>query len=224
VVEAVDGGASFQKSFNNRRSGEQVLLVCFVVQYVGYNITVVPAVLFCRYRQSRRSVIFGSGALSGLSMTVPFALTFACLMRFWPDPLVIDAEVPWLPMLTAGAEGRGGAGLWIGLFGIVAGWTLLETAVGSIHALIDRVERNLVDLPRAWRPRSGELTPWQLTVASLALLALAAGLSTIGIVDLIAGGYGTLASVFILFVVLPLLTVGVWKITRSNRKSVPDNS
>lgn len=121
MVEALDGGASFQESFNNRRSGEQVLPVCFAVQYVGYNITVVPAVLFCLYRQSRRSETFGSGTLSGLSMTVPFAQTFACLLRFWPDPLVIDAEVPWLPMLTADAEGRGDAGLWIGLFGIVAG-------------------------------------------------------------------------------------------------------
>ena len=59
----------------------------------------------------------------------------------------MDAEVPWLRLITSAADGRaGGAALWIAVFGVVAGWTLVETAVGSIHALVHRVERNLGDL------------------------------------------------------------------------------
>ena len=89
-------------------------------------------------------------------MTVPFALTLACLLRF-PQASVMEAEVPWLPMITSAADGRaGGPALWIAIFGLVAGWTLIETAVGSIHALLRRVESNLDDLPRRWRPASGE--------------------------------------------------------------------
>lgn len=182
-------------------------VVITAVLYVAYNVAVVPAVLFCLHRQTRRSETFASGILSGLAMTIPFALTLACLLRF-PHPSVMEAEVPWLRLIGTAADGRGGgAALWIAIFGLVAGWTLIETAVGSIHALLHRVERNLGDLPRRWRPASGALTPRQKALTAVLVLAAAAGLSTIGIIDLVARGYGTLAWGFIALIVLPLFVV-----------------
>ena len=177
------------------------------VLYVAYNVAVVPAVLFCLHRQTRRSETVASGVLSGLAMTIPFALTLACLLRF-PHPSMMEAEVPWLQLIGTAADGRaGGAALWIAIFGLVAGWTLIETAVGSIHALLHRVERNLGDLPRRWRPASGALIPRQKALTAVLVLAAAAGLSTIGIIDLVAKGYGTLAWGFIALIVLPLFVV-----------------
>ncbi len=185
--------------------------------YVAYNVAVVPAVLFCLHRQTRRSETIASGVLSGLAMTIPFALTLACLLRF-PHPSVMEAEVPWLRLIGTAADGRaGGPALWIALFGIVAGWTLIETAVGSIHALVHRVERNLGDLPRRWRPASGALTPRQKAITAVGVLAAAAGLSTIGIIDLVARGYGTLAWGFIALIVLPLLVVVPHRAARAAR-------
>ncbi|MDE2921482.1 MAG: hypothetical protein OYL92_06670 [Acidobacteriota bacterium] len=182
-------------------------VVITAVLYVAYNVAVVPAVLFCLHRQTRRSDTFASGILSGLAMTIPFALTLACLLRF-PHASVMEAEVPWLRLIGTAADGRaGGAALWIAIFGLVAGWTLIETAVGSIHALLHRVERNLGDLPRRWRPASGALTPRQKALTAVLVLAAAAGLSTIGIIDLVARGYGTLAWGFIALIVLPLFVV-----------------
>ena len=182
-------------------------VVITAILYVAYNVAVVPAVLFCLHRQTRRSETFASGILSGLAMTIPFALTLACLLRF-PHASVMEAEVPWLRLIGTAADGRaGGAALWIALFGLVAGWTLIETAVGSIHALLHRVERNLGDLPRRWRPAAGELTPRQKALTAVLVLAAAAGLSTIGIIDLVARGYGTLAWGFIALIVLPLFVV-----------------
>ena len=52
------------------------------IQYVAYNVAVVPAVLFVLHRQTRRSETFSSGVLAGAAMTIPFALTLACLLRF----------------------------------------------------------------------------------------------------------------------------------------------
>ena len=182
-------------------------VIVAAVLYVAYNVAVVPAVLFCLHRQTRRSETFSSGALAGVAMTVPFALTLACLLRS-PQASVMEAEVPWLPLIGAAADGRaGGAALWIAIFGLVAGWTLIETAVGSIHALLRRVESNLDDLPRRWRPASGRLTRAQKAGTAVGVLVAAVGLSTFGIIDLVARGYGTLAWGFIALVVVPLFVV-----------------
>lgn len=190
-------------------------VVITAVLYVAYNVAVVPAVLFCLHRQTRRAETFASGILSGLAMTIPFALTLACLLRF-PHASVMEAEVPWLRLIGTAADGRaGGAALWIAIFGLVAGWTLIETAVGSIHALLHRVERNLGDLPRRWRPASGALTPRQKALTAVFVLAAAAGLSTIGIIDLVARGYGTLAWGFIALIVLPLFVVVPYRAFRT---------
>ena len=165
------------------------------------------------------SETFSSGALAGVAMTVPFALTLACLLRF-PQASVMDAEVPWLPMITSAADGRaGGPALWIAIFGLVAGWTLIETAVGSIHALLRRVESHLDDLPRRWRPASGRLTRVQKAGTAVGVLVAAAGLSTFGIIDLVARGYGTLAWGFIALVVVPLFVVVPYRAFRGAGRS-----
>jgi uncharacterized membrane protein YkvI len=187
-------------------------VVVSAIQYVGYNLAVIPPVLFCLYRQTRRAETVASGLLAGVAMTVPFALTFLCLMRFWPDEDIFHAEVPWLPMLET--AGGGWAPLWIVIFGVVVGWTLLETAVGVIHAVVDRLERNLGDLPRRWRPASGTFQPWQRAALSLGVLILSVLLAQFGIIALVAEGYGALAWAFIGLLALPLLTVGAICIVR----------
>ena len=193
-------------------------VIVAAVLYVAYNVAVVPAVLFCLHRQTRRSETFSSGALAGVAMTVPFALTLACLLRS-PQASVMEAEVPWLPMIGAAADGRaGGAALWIAIFGLVAGWTLIETAVGSIHALLRRVESNLDDLPRRWRPASERLTRAQKAGTAVGVLVAAAGLSTFGIIDLVARGYGTLAWGFIALVVVPLFVVVPYRALRAAKQ------
>ena len=200
-----EGAAAAQPPPGSEAGALEVTIAALL--YVAYNVAVVPAVLFCLHRQTRRSETFASGILSGLAMTIPFALTLACLLRF-AQPSVMDAEVPWLRLITSAADGRaGGAALWIAVFGVVAGWTLVETAVGSIHALVHRVERNLGDLPRRWRPASGELTPRQKALTAVLVLAAAAALSTVGIIDLVARGYGTIAWGFIALIILPLFVV-----------------
>lgn len=192
------------------------------IQYVGYNLSAFPPVLFCLHRQTTRRQTFTSGLLAGIAMTFPFALTFLAMMRFWPDPAILGAEVPWLPLLERASAGRGGPALWTAVFGLVAGWTLLDTAVGNAHALVDRVEQNLGDLPRRLRPRSGSFSPAQRALIATAVLGVATLLARFGIIDLVARGYGALAWGFILLLALPLLTVGVWRIARGSTTAEPD--
>jgi len=182
------------------------------VQYVGYNLAVFPAVLFVLHRQQTTRDAVESGLVAGVLMTVPFILTFLCILRFGAGPEVLDAEVPWLVML----EGVGGGWL-IGIFGVVVGWTLVETSVGSIHAVVDRIDKNLSDLP-AWLAREVEsLSPTLRAVMAGGILLLAMALSRVGIIDLVAKGYGLLAWGFIALIAIPLLTVGVYRVVRARR-------
>lgn len=50
---------------------------------------------------------------------------------------------------------------------------------------------------------------------AIVFLALATLLSRVGLIDLIARGYGTLTWVFIVIFVIPVLTVGIWKILQA---------
>lgn len=187
------------------------------VQYVGYNLGVIPPVLFCLYRQMNRTETAVSGLLTGVSITAPLALTFLCLMRFWPDTKVIDAEVPWLQMLQS-AAGQS-AGVWISVYGLVVGWTLMETTVGSIHAVVDRIESNLNDLPRIWRPRAEKFEPWQRAALSIIVLIIAGLMTPLGIKALVEKGYGALSWAFLLLLAFPLLTVGVFRVLRARKNS-----
>src|SRR5699024_4801403 len=106
------------------------------ILYVGYNLAVYPAALFTARRQTRLRHTVIAGIVAGLLMTVPWFLTYFALMGFYPDAGVFDASVPWLEMLSTEA-------LWvIVIFGIVVGWTLIETATGMIYALVARVDQS----------------------------------------------------------------------------------
>ena len=195
------------------------------VLYVGYNLAVYPAVLFVLHRQGDTRDSLTSGVLAGLMMTLPFALTYLCVLAFYPMPEVLDAPVPWLPMLTAA-----GGGALVALYGAVMGWTLLETSVGMIHAILDRADAALERTAGATsggRPgeeRAGEppvaprgdgegagLSPLQRGLIGAGVLAGAALLSRVGIVALVAQGYTYMAYGFIALFAVPLLTVGAWR-------------
>jgi len=62
-------------------------------------------------------------------------------------------------------------------------------------------------LPSTWRQAIGAGV-----IAGGLLLLSVFGATAIGIVDLIAKGYGFLTWVFIAILIVPLLTVGIWKI------------
>lgn len=178
--------------------------------YVGYNSAVFPVVIFALHRQTSRTDTTVSGIISGVMMTLPLALTWLCLLAFHTDDSVIKAEVPWLNML----DGLGGAWVTV-VFGVVVGWTLVETATGSVHAIIDRVEKNSEDFPRAIATRLANTTSVHRGAFAAVILVTALLLSRFGIIALVARGYTLMAYGFILFLVVPLLTVGTYRIWRA---------
>lgn len=92
------------------------------------------------------------------------------------------------------------------VFGVVVGWTLVETATGMIYALVARVDQNLVDVGR--RPLSRRFSGGIAVVTLLLSLVLA----QVGIIDLVAKGYTAMGYAMIVVFALPLLLRGTYLI------------
>lgn len=177
------------------------------ILYVGYNLAVYPASLFSLRRQTKRKETLWAGIISGILMTVPWFLTYFALMGFYPSDEILGATVPWLKML----ENIGRPWL-VTLFGVIVGWTLIETATGMIHALLERINTHLREFGRV------PLSPGQLGLTSVVFLLIATALARIGIIDLIAKGYTLMGYGLIGVYAIPLATIGFFRIIRPEWK------
>lgn len=174
------------------------------ILYASYNLAAIPAGLFTLRRQTTRREAVISGILGAAMMTLPWFLTYFAVMAFYPDPKVLGASVPWLAMLGAVS----GSPLLIIVFGIVVGWTLIETATGMIHALLERIDKGLSD---AGKPYMSGISRGGVTVI---IFLLATIFAKFGIIDLIGMGYQLMSYGFILVYLVPLVTVGLYKVVK----------
>ena len=152
--------------------------------YVAYNLGAMPATLFVLDGQNRLRHSIGAGVVTGLLSTVPFVLTYLALMGHYPDDSVLGAEVPWLQMLPASV---------VAIYAVVVLWTLVETSTGMIHAVLHRIGARRT------------LSATQVAVITAGILILAAAMSRLGLIALVARGYGLLAYGFLLLFALPLV-------------------
>ena len=115
------------------------------ILYMGYNLVVLPASFFTIKRQDSRREAVVSSIIAGFLMMIPWFLTYFSVMAFYPDKTVLDAPVPWFVMME-----NSGAPVWLfAAFGFIMAWTLITTATGVIHAMLERVNRGLQDRGRA---------------------------------------------------------------------------
>ncbi len=168
------------------------ILVWTGILYVGYNLGVYPASFFTFRDIHSRRESFVAAIISGLLMTIPWFLTYFAIMAYYPDKNVLESTVPWLKMLEEFNP------ILIAVFGVVVGWTLIETATGMIHAFISRIETEAIQKGRPLE---------KITKAYISLAALIASLilSQIGIIDLVAKGYAMMAYAMIAVYAVPLI-------------------
>lgn len=171
------------------------------LRYAGYNISL-PSVLFCMTLLTTRRQALGAGAMTGVIAIVPALLFFTAILAYYPS--IIDEPVPALYLIDRLQSP------WLsGLFQLVVFGTFVETGAGVLHSINERVDVQVHEgghsLPRWARP----------AIAGTLLLISIYGATAIGIVDLIASGYGMLSWVFIVVLIIPLLTVGAWRILRT---------
>lgn len=192
--------------------GKTTIMLCIWtgILYVAYNINSIPMGMFSLTRQTKRKETLISGIIAGALMVIPWFLSYFAMMCFYGDTSIVGADVttPWMEMIKAV---NGGAPLLV-LFSIVMGWTLVETATGCIHMIIDRFD---VALTERGHKRMSDQKRGIITVVTLVAALI---MSRIGVVTLIEQGYSLLSYSFILFYLLPTLIIGGYKIIKHKEK------
>jgi len=184
------------------------------VRYAAYNLAVVPAVFFALSRTKTSKEAIGAGILAGPIAILPGLLFFLSMAGQYDvlsetgTRVILERAVPANMLL----EILGSRTLQI-VFQVVLFGTLIETGTGMIHAINERVSNTFEEkeaaMPDVLRP-----------ALAIGLLSLGAILARFGIVDLIAKGYGSLTWGFLLVFVVPVLTLGLYRIARRNRATV----
>ena len=170
------------------------------LRYGSLQLSLVPAILFAtNHIETRRDAII-AGLLTGPLFLIPAVLFFIAMLPHYPA--IMDRPVPVNYVLES-LDIR-----WLQLaFVIMLVGTFVETGSGLIHAFNERIAGALETIGKDFPGRHRALVA--IGVLSIALLV-----SRFGMIDLIAVGYGALTWIFMVILILPLFTIGVWRIVK----------
>jgi uncharacterized membrane protein YkvI len=175
--------------------------------YAGYNIVGAVVILpVTRHLRSDRDAVL-AGITAGPLAMLPAFLFFICMCAFVPavagealpsDYLLARLDQPWFRYL----------------FQAMIFAALLESGTGAVHAVNERIST-------AWQARTRtSLGPHARGAFALALLAVCMLIADrVGLIALIANGYRALAYLLIAVYVVPLLTLGVWRLWKSDQSA-----
>lgn len=174
------------------------------LEYAGYNLGVLPAVLLTvRYHKSRKDSVV-AGLLTGPIAMIPALLFFVAIAGEYPA--VVGDEVPVNRMLE-----RIGSRPFQIVFQVMLFGTLVETGAGMIHALNERV--------------AGAAAERGVVLSTLARVAFAGGLlllgaliAQFGLTALVAQGYGYITYGWWAVFIVPVLTWGVVLVRRQSAR------
>ncbi len=178
--------------------------------YGIYNIVAAIMILpVLRHLASRRQA-FVAGLIAGPMAMLPALAFLIAMLGFYPA--ILGETLPSDYILQ-----RLGSPVFRFVFQLMVFGALLESGVGVIHALNERAV--------AWRQKNDPdhaVSPWfrpGLTLVVLAGCMFAA--NSIGLVDLIASGYRIMAGGFLFTFILPLLTIGAYRLWSSRGLRTP---
>jgi uncharacterized membrane protein YkvI len=173
------------------------------LRYAGYNIAVVPALLYSvSYIETRKEAVL-SGVIAGMVAIIPAFLFYTALLSHATE--VLNQSIPANFILE-----KLNSSIFQIVFQIVLLGTFIETGVGFIHGFNERIASVYLE--------KGKEMPQGLRLAIALILFIIAiyFANAVGLVGLIAEGYGTITWGFWVIFVAPVLTYGVWKIVKYN--------
>ncbi len=169
-------------------------------KYALYNLGVIPATLFCLNHIETRKQALIAGLLGGPITIIPGLLFYISVSGFYPS--IIHEKIPAVFVLE-----KAGIPVLLIVFQVVLFGTLIETGTGFIHSVNERIQS-------AFKSKHKKFPQWQRPIVAAIVLAIALGLSTFGLIDLIAKGYGSISWGFFVVFIVPLVTLGIFKIIK----------
>ncbi len=176
--------------------------------YAGYNVVGAVVILpVVRHLTSRKDAIV-AGLLCGPLAALPAIFFFLCMIAYYPE---VGAEALPSNFLLE----RIGVPAFRYLFELMVLAALLESGSALVHSLNERVlsvvgKRGLL---------ASELMRFGCAIGILVLSIFVA--NWFGLINLIARGYSVSAYVFLGIFVLPLFTLGAWRIWKRWRTPLP---
>jgi len=180
------------------------------ITYAGYNIIGAIVILpVTRHLLCRKDALI-AGLIAGPLAAFPAILFFICMSAY---ATAIRGEVLPSDFLLERLDFPA----FRLLFQLMVFAALLESGTGGVHAINQRIAH-------AYQASRGrEMSRFLRTGITIALLFVAVFVAgQFGLVALIANGYRWLAYTFLLIYVLPIMTLGVWRLVRSNRLATDD--
>ena len=171
------------------------------LRYGSLQLSLIPAILFATaHIETRRDALL-AGLLTGPLFLVPATLFFIAMVPHYPA--IMERPVPVNYILEL-LDLR-----WLQIaFVIMLVGTFVETGSGMIHAINERIAGALETVGKSLSGRNRALI-------AIGILTGALLVSRFGMIDLIAVGYGALTWVYMLILILPLFTIGVWKLMKA---------
>ena len=165
-----------------------------------------PVLLFAaRDLKTRIEVLFAAVACAAVISIPPVCMHLAYLSHY---PEALDKAIP-----NAWISGQVMPDLFTGFFVIILNIVILQTAVGSLQGIIE--------LADAWKIRQAGQGLGSRTHAGIATacLLVCMGLSVFGVQRLLGWMYEIYFWLFLAVFLLPLVTVGSYRIVRGQRPS-----
>jgi uncharacterized membrane protein YkvI len=202
AVLSVDGALILARLGTDQEAGFAWLKPA--LQFGMYSAAVAVIILFSTSGIETRKEAFLSGGLCGLIFMIPGLLFHISFLGRLEDITEIQVPVYWMidkidvPYLLHV--------YLIAMFG-----TFLGTGLGFLQAVSERLDAWATDKMGTTLPR------WLHVCVAIGALLISAALGQFGIIALIAKGYGTIAWGFLIIFIIPIMTIGVYKIYISSR-------
>lgn len=174
--------------------------------YLGYNVVILPILMFVARNFQSRSEALGAGALAGPLILLPGLASLLALSAFYPG--ILAEPLPIFVVLTKVAS----PALTVCVELVILG-AFVKTGVGLLHGLNERFARTASErgraLPRYMRPA--------LALGIMVIAVFVA--SSVGIINLIGQGYRYSSYFFLLIFYFPLMLRGLWLLVRSEPRA-----
>jgi len=176
-------------------------------QFMLYSVAVVPVLLYSARDINTRGEAIASGFTAGLAGAFPALVFHLTFMAAYPASLEQALPTYWMIGQLQSS--------WLMLVYIVVLFAMIiQTCAGLLQGVNERLDAWLLE-------RHGrKCDPKTHAIVAGAGLLISLGLASFGITALVAKGYGTIAWGYLVVFMIPLLTVGVYKIWRHSNRNL----